>query len=86
MSRRGSILNKVIKQDFAQEKSTFQQGPGEGEGEIRGGCFGWGREMCSEKERSHSVSCYKSLLLLPCAVMRNLWRILFKKLTFYLYI
>ena len=35
MSRRGSILNKVIKQDFAQEKSTFQQGPGEGEGEIR---------------------------------------------------
>ena len=53
MSRQGSILNKVIKQDFAQEKSTFQQGPGEGEGEIRGGCFGWGREMCSEKERSH---------------------------------
>lgn len=49
MSRQGSILNKVIKKTFAEEKSTFQQGPGEGEGEIRGGCLA-GAEMLRERE------------------------------------
>lgn len=54
MSRRGSILNKVIKQDFAQEKSTFQQGPGEGEGEIREAALA-GAERCAQRKRGATV-------------------------------
>lgn len=33
-SRQGSVLNKVVKEDFTEEKSTFEQGHEEGEGEV----------------------------------------------------
>lgn len=33
-SRQGSVLNKVVKEDFTEEKSTFEQGHKKGEGEV----------------------------------------------------